>query len=574
MPVRSPLLALALVLAACGPADRGSCRFGARDERRREQRRARTGQPRAADPARGRRGARVRLSASRHGRVERRRGAGAGARPRVRRGGRGDLARRRARAAGADRLPAGRGEHRDQDEAHRTRVERRLHHLRDHRRRRRWSATRASGTWKWKPPVAARAVFPQPDASLLVLGERAGGSVRLAGASAEHAHRRLGRAAARRPRAPHAGGRPALPRDRSASSPACARGRMQRTASVAFDEPVELLAATPSGDRVFVVTSTGTSVQIVDRYRETRRAASIDLGRHPSDLRMDPLGRYLLARLDGVDSAAVIALGTNRVVGTARDGLARRPPLRRAGRRDRARAGRRTSSSPTATTLRPTARVSGGAADFWYPFRWTGFRPRAEALDEPVDFVGPPVDSTASRPIPPHRRTRRRRPPRRRRSRARAAAARHGRPSPARGLHGIVRRAARRRQGARARGADPRRQRERARRHGRCATARRSTASCSAPIPRAKKPSASGASRSSPTGSTRADRERDAHDGLERGGPPHRRDARRVPRDRRRRHRSDRDRRGGARHRARAGGAPPRRGRRPARRRAAASRRS
>jgi hypothetical protein len=34
-----------------------------------------------------------------------------------------------------------------------------------------------SGTWKWKPPVAARAVFPQPDASLLVLGERAGSSV-------------------------------------------------------------------------------------------------------------------------------------------------------------------------------------------------------------------------------------------------------------------------------------------------------------------------------------------------------------------------------------------------------------
>ena len=37
--------------------------------------------------------------------------------------------------------------------------------------------------------------------------------------------------------------------------------------------------------------------------------------------------------------------------------------------------------------------VSGGAADFWYPFRWTGFRPRAEGLDQPVDFAGPPVDS-------------------------------------------------------------------------------------------------------------------------------------------------------------------------------------
>src|SRR5206468_144148 len=34
-----------------------------------------------------------------------------------------------------------------------------------------------SGSWTWKPPIAARAVFPQPDASLLVLGERSGGSV-------------------------------------------------------------------------------------------------------------------------------------------------------------------------------------------------------------------------------------------------------------------------------------------------------------------------------------------------------------------------------------------------------------
>ena len=39
--------------------------------------------------------------------------------------------------------------------------------------------------------------------------------------------------------------------------------------------------------------------------------------------------------------------------------------------------------------------MSGGAADFWYPFRWTGFRPRAGELDQPVDFGGPPVDSTA-----------------------------------------------------------------------------------------------------------------------------------------------------------------------------------
>jgi cell division septation protein DedD len=53
-------------------------------------------------------------------------------------------------------------------------------------------------------------------------------------------------------------------------------------------------------------------------------------------------------------------------------------------------------------TLRPVTRVRGGAADFWYPFRWTGFRPRAATLDQPVQFAtgsdsGLLHDSTAAR---------------------------------------------------------------------------------------------------------------------------------------------------------------------------------
>ena len=47
-----------------------------------------------------------------------------------------------------------------------------------------------------------------------------------------------------------------------------------------------------------------------------------------------------------------------------------------------------------AETLKPTVRVRNGAADFWYAFRWTGFRPRDARLDTPVEFGGPPVDST------------------------------------------------------------------------------------------------------------------------------------------------------------------------------------
>jgi cell division septation protein DedD len=66
--------------------------------------------------------------------------------------------------------------------------------------------------------------------------------------------------------------------------------------------------------------------------------------------------------------------------------------------------------------------VNGGAADFWHAFRWTGFRPRAQELDKPVDFGGPPQDSpkaagdssadssAAPPPAPPPRDTTARRP--------------------------------------------------------------------------------------------------------------------------------------------------------------------
>jgi cell division septation protein DedD len=168
---------------------------------------------------------------------------------------------------------------------------------------------------------------------------------------------------------------------------------MVRTASVAFDEPVELLAATPSGDRVFVVTSNGTAVQIVDRYRE-QVSGQIDLGRHPSDLRMDPLGRYLLARLDGVDSTAVIALGTNQVVGTVATGWRSDLPFVAPDGGIALEQGKDVVVADVESKRAPV-RVAGGAADFWYPFRWTGFRPRAGELDQPVDFGGPPADSTS-----------------------------------------------------------------------------------------------------------------------------------------------------------------------------------
>jgi cell division septation protein DedD len=250
-----------------------------------------------------------------------------------------------------------------------------------------------SGTWKWKPPVAARAVFPQPDASLLVLGERAGASVvwRVRPPSTSIVDSvvlpRVDRALRTQ-----VGDLLFLASERELTG---VRTRtMQRTASVAFEEPVELLAATPSGDRIFVVTATGTAVEVVDRYQERIRG-SIALTRHPTDLRIDPLGRYLLARLDDVDSAAVIALGTNKVVGTVATGWRSDLPFV-APDGGIALEQAKDVVVVDGATLKPRARVAGGASDFWYPFRWTGFRPRAEGLDRPVDFEEPAADSAAA----------------------------------------------------------------------------------------------------------------------------------------------------------------------------------
>ena len=248
-----------------------------------------------------------------------------------------------------------------------------------------------SGPWKWKPPLAARAVFPQSDASLLVLAARGDSSVvwRVRPPATKIVDSVVLGKVSRTLRT-QVGDRLYLGSGRELTG---VRTRtMERTTSIQFEDEIELLEATPSGDRVFVVTKGGTTVEVVDRYRE-EISAKIDIGRHASDLRVDALGRYLLARPDGVDSVLVIALGTNRVIGSAattwRDDLPFVAP-------DGGIATARQSAVVIVDgeTLRERSSVAEGASDFWYPFRWTGFRPRDARLDKPVDFSGPPVDST------------------------------------------------------------------------------------------------------------------------------------------------------------------------------------
>ena len=242
-----------------------------------------------------------------------------------------------------------------------------------------------SGTWKWKAPLAPRALFPQPDGSLLVIAERKDGSVvwRLRPPELDVVDSIVLPKVDRTLRTQvgdllYLGAQKELIGIRTRT--------MEQITRVEMDGTIEQLSATPSGDRVFVVTAGDSVIHIVDRYRG-EVSGEIELGSHTDELRMDPLGRYLLARPEGRDSAVVIALGTSRVVGTVATAWRADIPFVAPDGRIVVAQGADVNIVD-GETLQPVARVRGGAADFWYPFRWTGFRPRAAALDQPVEFEG------------------------------------------------------------------------------------------------------------------------------------------------------------------------------------------
>ncbi len=152
---------------------------------------------------------------------------------------------------------------------------------------------------------------------------------------------------------------------------------------------VVALSPTPSGDRLYVAMAGDSGLTVIDRYTESGKT-SITLPAPPTDLRMDALGRYMLARIPKEDSAWVIAIGTNRVVGavatrwdTDLPAIAPDGSLALLGQADVS------IVDPAKLTVKST--IKGGARDFWYFFAWDGFRPRPQGLDQPVTFPGDSV---------------------------------------------------------------------------------------------------------------------------------------------------------------------------------------
>ena len=248
-----------------------------------------------------------------------------------------------------------------------------------------------SGDWAFKPPRAARGLIPLDDGSLLVVAGKDQAAVvwrlhppepklldtaEVTGAS---------KAAWVR-----AGDRVYFSVQNSLVG---VRTRdLQPLNEIELESHARALVATPSADRLYVLTDSSQQIDIIDRYREQVRG-HIALPGLAQSLRIDPLGRYLLVRAAKGDSVWVVAIGTDRLIGSVRSTWRGDLPfVAPDGAIALASAG--DVVFVDGETLREKRRVEKGASDFWYGFAWSGFRPRAASLDQPVQFPG--ADSTDS----------------------------------------------------------------------------------------------------------------------------------------------------------------------------------
>jgi YVTN family beta-propeller protein len=171
------------------------------------------------------------------------------------------------------------------------------------------------------------------------------------------------------------------------------RGRdLSEVPSIRVRGHIVALAPTPSGDRIYVATTGDSSLAVVDRYTD-KVASTVQLPGEISDLRMDGLGRYVIARPARGDSAWVIAVATNHVVGSVRTKWTEDLPATAPDGAIALNSGRDVIFVD-GETLQAVRTVAGGASDFWYFTFWNGFRPRAAGVDQPVSFAT--ADTTKS----------------------------------------------------------------------------------------------------------------------------------------------------------------------------------
>jgi hypothetical protein len=255
-----------------------------------------------------------------------------------------------------------------------------------------------TGTWLFKPPAPARAVFPLSGGTLMVLG--GGRETAWLWRMRPPANKILDSLSLPKTSTGTGAGAPLADRVYVATSSTALLGvrarRLAVTKSIEFDHTISTIVATPSGDRFYVITDSSNRVNVVDQYQD-RVIGTIDLAGRPRDLRVDPFGRFLLVRPATGDEVWVVSVGTDRVVGSVHSLWRGDVPFVAPDGAIAVSDGRDVMFVDP-TTFRETRRSSGGASDFWYPFLWNGLRARAATLDQPVEF---PADSPATAPQPP-----------------------------------------------------------------------------------------------------------------------------------------------------------------------------
>lgn len=249
--------------------------------------------------------------------------------------------------------------------------------------------------WSYKAPLRVRELMPQGDGSLVVVADRGENTVlwhlwppdsRIVDSAVI--------AGFAKSRPVQAGDRVVLVHD---ASVAAVRGRdLAPSPTVTVDSTILAVAPTPSGDRLYALLRGQKELRVLDRYT----GGSGDLVELPGEaiaLRMDPLGRYLLARPARGDSAWVIAVGSQRVLGAVATAWRNDLPLVAPDGKIGLASGNDVRFVD-GETFQSGMVVKGGAKDFWALVSWNGFRPRDASLDTPVTFEGAPSGTPAPGP--------------------------------------------------------------------------------------------------------------------------------------------------------------------------------
>ncbi|MDQ2932415.1 MAG: SPOR domain-containing protein [Gemmatimonadota bacterium] len=240
-----------------------------------------------------------------------------------------------------------------------------------------------AGSWTFKPPTPAHDVVPQPDGTLLVLANRGEGTMVWLIRPPEDriADSVLLPRVSRSIRTP-AGDRVYFPVD---SGLVGVRGRdLQIVPSLKLPAKPRAVVTSPSGDRIYVAADSSNELLVVDRY-SGNITTHITLPSAAIALRMDPTGRYVLARASAGDTAYVISVSTDRMVAEApTQWRADLPAVAPNGWLALVRGKDVVLADAESLAVRKT--IAGGAADDWLFISWNGFRPRAASLDQPVTF--------------------------------------------------------------------------------------------------------------------------------------------------------------------------------------------